>query len=475
MSRRPTAVALTIFALLALPALALATPAAGQTGCETPEVCATVSLDREVYTASLYGTTGTTRVTATGVIHVEAQIGHFVELDVTVTGVAWQMSITPTHIRLQTPADIPFTATVHVPAEAKDGAAAFEVRVDDDDRIFPIHSTGTFQVAVFRGPLALFSAPATDAPRPGDTATWRLTVRNLATFEIDYNPVFEVPPGFETRAHIPATQLLDPGGEAEVVFDLEVPAGAQPGEFAWSVLFESQTHPEVSVALTQPFAVRPLLPPASPGSDDLLARYWLPLALGTIALGAILVFSLTEVGYLALAFSFIVPLFTRLRSDKVLDNFTRGQIYGYIRANPGAHYSELHHILEVKNGVLAYHLRVLMREEYIVARSEGVYKRFYPRDYKIPRRRRILTRLQADILEAVEGEPGMTQRALARTLGESRQVVSYNVRVLREAGLLRTDRPGRGAIVEPSPDGTRAVAEARAARAGVEAGEPDAA
>jgi predicted transcriptional regulator len=87
----------------------------------------------------------------------------------------------------------------------------------------------------------------------------------------------------------------------------------------------------------------------------------------------------------------------------------------------------------------------------------------------------VLTRLQVDILEAVAGRPGMTQRALARQLGESRQVVSYNVGVLKEAGLLRGAREGRGAPVDPTEDTVRAVEEARTARTVPERGEPDAA
>lgn len=422
-----------------------------------------------MYSVSLYDAQSTTRVTATGVVHVETQVGHFVDLDVSIQGAPWGLEITPTHARLQTSTDIPFTATLDVPADAPEGNAVFVVRALDDDNLFPIDASASFEVAVFRGPLALFSTPITGAPLPGGTANWSLTLRNLAAFAIDFNPVVDVPDGFQARVHAPATQIVEPGREVEVVVEITVPEGAAAGGFSWSVRFDSQTHPEVSVGLTQPFTVRPLPPAATPPGDDLLARYWVQLALGAAALGAMLFLSLTEVGYLALAFSLLVPLFTRLKPDKVLDNFTRGQIFGYIRANPGAHYSEIHDSLELPNGALSYHLRVLLREEYIVSRSEGIYKRFYPRDYKVPKRRRGLTRLQVDILEAVADEPGTTQRAIARTLGESRQVVSYNVRVLREAGLLRGDQAGRGSAISPTPDTQQALEEARAARLGGEA------
>lgn len=472
-SRVPRASAFAIVALL-LATTALATAPAGaapdgDSSCATPEVCATVNLDKSLTSVSVYGATAPTRVTATGAIHVETQVGHFVDLDITIRGAPWDLSVTPTHVRIQTATDIPFSATLDVPPDAPEGSVAFTVRALDNDNLFPIDASGTFEVAVFRGPLALFSAPITSSPLPGGTATWRLTLRNLASFAIDYNPIFEVPDGYTSHVQIPATQIIQPGREAEVVLDLTVPGSAAPGPASWSVRFESQTHPEVSVGLTQPFAVLQPPPVPTPGGDDLLARYWVQVAFGAAALGAVLFLSLTEVGYLALAFSLLVPLFTRLKPDKVLDNFTRGQIYGYIRANPGTHYSEIHDALELQNGPLSYHLRVLLREEYVVSRNEGIYKRFYPRDYKVPKRRRSLTRLQVDILEAVDSEPGLTQRALARQLGESRQVVSYNVRVLREAGLLRGEASGRGATVAPTGETAGALEEARAART---AGEP---
>jgi predicted transcriptional regulator len=460
-------------ALLALQAMALAAPAAADgTQCQTPNVCATVLPDKEVYSVALYGATAPTRVTATGAIDVEAQVGHFVELELSVSGSPWAPVVSPTRIRLQTPAEIPFTVTLDVPPDAPDGPATFEVRAVDDDNLFPIDSTGSFQVAVFRGPLAVISAPTTEAPRPGGTAGWSLTLRNMAAFDIDYNPSFVLPAGFTAHVRAPTTQIVAPGSQAVVTLEVDVPAGAAPGDYAWSVRVDSQTHPELSVGLEQPFSVRPLPPSTAPAKDDVLARYWFAIGLGAAALGAVLFLSLTEVGFLALSFALLVPLFTRLKPDRVLDNFTRGQIYGYIRANPGAHYSELHHALELENGVLAYHLRVLMRGDYIVARNEGVYKRFYPRDYKVPKGRRILTRLQTDILAAVDAEPGITQRALARRLGESRQVVSYNVGVLREAGLLRGEGAGRGATILTSPEGTRAVEDARTRPVGADPAEP---
>jgi DNA-binding transcriptional ArsR family regulator len=296
----------------------------------------------------------------------------------------------------------------------------------------------------------------TPSPRAGETALWSLWIKNMATFEVDYNPVFQSDAYFSLSPRIPATQIVGPGDQALVRLYLTASGTVPQGDYEWTVRVESATHPEISAALAVPFTVQPTVAPPPTSGPDFFAQYWFPISIGLFAAGALVVFSLTEVGYFAITFTLLAPLFTRLKRDKVLDNFTRGQIFGYIRANPGAHYSAIQQVLEIENGVLAYHLRVLLRENYLVARNEGVYKRFYPRDYKIPKRRTLLTRLQVDIIEEVTRRPGVSQREVAVALGESKQVVSYNVGVLTDAGMLLAERRGREMILRPA-DGARDV------------------
>jgi predicted transcriptional regulator len=151
----------------------------------------------------------------------------------------------------------------------------------------------------------------------------------------------------------------------------------------------------------------------------------------------------------------------RIKNDRVLDHFTRGQIYGFIKANPGTHYIAIQEHLELQNGVLAYHLKVLEREEYITSERDSIYKRFYPRHMKIPHKERQLSHLQRDIVEALKTHPGTSQNGLARMLGESKQVVGYHIRVLQKAGIVRVERDpqqtrcyleGAPLEVEPEPE-----------------------
>ena len=108
----------------------------------------------------------------------------------------------------------------------------------------------------------------------------------------------------------------------------------------------------------------------------------------------------TEVGYFSLI-SLFLPLYVRLKKKDVLSHFTRGQIFGYIQANPGTHYNAIIQDLRLHNGVGAYHLSVLEREGFIRSLRDGIYKRFYPSTMRIPEKRLHLSRIQRDIFEVI--------------------------------------------------------------------------
>jgi DNA-binding transcriptional ArsR family regulator len=102
-----------------------------------------------------------------------------------------------------------------------------------------------------------------------------------------------------------------------------------------------------------------------------------PMVSGGILLLAALAIA-TEHGKYALFQFLFVPLYSRIKKDRVLDNFTRGMIYGFIMSNPGVHYNFIKQKLGLNNGSIVYHLTVLERQELIKSERVGLYKRFYP-------------------------------------------------------------------------------------------------
>jgi predicted transcriptional regulator len=189
-------------------------------------------------------------------------------------------------------------------------------------------------------------------------------------------------------------------------------------------------------------------PPVGVPSDDawnfLGIGYtgWFMISLAMVGVVMIVVLGGTEIGFFAFLLYILVPLYCRLKKEKILDNFIRGEIFGYIKANPGTHYMEIQNHLDVSNGVLAHHLNVLEREEFIKSNRDGLYKRFYPKHVKISKKGKHLSRLQKDIIEEVERHPGIVQKTLAKFLGESKQVVSYHIKVLTKAKLLKIEKEG---------------------------------
>jgi DNA-binding MarR family transcriptional regulator len=141
-------------------------------------------------------------------------------------------------------------------------------------------------------------------------------------------------------------------------------------------------------------------------------------------------------------FCLFIPLYTRIRRDEVLDNFTRGRIYEHIRKNPGEHYTALKRVLELKSGTLTHHLRILEHEEYIKSTRDGMYKRFYPIGMKVDHKKKSRT-IQELILQEIAKNPRSTQQEIARNLGVDRSTVNYHINMMVGAGLIRSDKLGR--------------------------------
>jgi len=150
----------------------------------------------------------------------------------------------------------------------------------------------------------------------------------------------------------------------------------------------------------------------------------------------------TEIGKYKFLTMLAVPLYSRIKKEKTLDNYIRGQIHGYILAKPGCHYNQIKQTLGLNNGTLAYHLRKLEREEFIKAERDGMYKRFYPMGLKIPKKTLKLSAMQKRILEVITMNPGISQKEVAKEVGISAPAVIYHIGVLAGAKLVKREKKG---------------------------------
>lgn len=230
---------------------------------------------------------------------------------------------------------------------------------------------------------------------------------------------------------------LEPGETKEFTISQQIPEDSEVGDYEFTVIVSSEGHAASKASQTMVTKVR--VPQIGEPFDITL---FLMIGFVGTGIGLAAFLGATEIGYLALL-SLFLPLYVRLKKKDVLSHFTRGQIFGYIQANPGAHYNAIIQYLGLHNGVGAYHLNVLEREGYIKSLRDGIYKRFYPKSMRIPEKRLHLSRIQKDVLSEIQKHPGITQKQISKLLDESKQVINYNVKVLESAGLIRMERVGR--------------------------------
>jgi len=161
-----------------------------------------------------------------------------------------------------------------------------------------------------------------------------------------------------------------------------------------------------------------------------------------LVVGFAVFFGGTELGLLTLGPLFIL-LYSRIKQDHILDNYTRGQIHGYIIANPGEHYSSIKAALDLNNGTLAYHLQRLENESVIKSAMDGAHRRYYPVGMKVPEPKAdALTEVQRMIISKITETPGISQRDIGALMGLSSATVNYHIERLLAKGVMHRERAG---------------------------------
>ena len=148
-------------------------------------------------------------------------------------------------------------------------------------------------------------------------------------------------------------------------------------------------------------------------------------------------------------FTLFYPLYTRLKKDKLLENFTRGRIFGHIETHPGIHYSELLRDLNLGNGNLAYHLTTLEREKMIRSIRRGQMKLFFPKNGTMKKKRidplirkyeHRISGTRKTIMDLISATPGLTETEIAQWLSLSKQNVHYHIKEMERSGTIWVER-----------------------------------
>lgn len=188
------------------------------------------------------------------------------------------------------------------------------------------------------------------------------------------------------------------------------------------------------------------LTPDDPGSSG--PPWYIAGGLWGIIIGGLIFLIWTETGFVTIMTG-MMSIYSKLSKKDILNHEIRGLIRGYIIANPGDHYSSIKRNLDLNNGTLAYHLRVLEQNGFIKSMYDGIYKRYYPANININKLKKNVSK-QEEIFNIILESPGITMEEIGRTIGVSRQVVNYHVKNLIRARVVTYTRDSKSARFYPS-------------------------
>ncbi|MCD6461977.1 MAG: helix-turn-helix domain-containing protein [Thermoplasmata archaeon] len=378
--------------------------------------------------------------------NVTVEVEYATTIYFTVSGVPWASTVSP-----QSKAVLPGTTVVNVdalvivPWNATDGVYPVGLNaVWDTPQGTPVRTGNTTLVEVVQNRIGLEGLPDSVAYSGNGTVGVAFVVRNRASVEDTFsvNATLMNGTGAEERASVsisPSRFSLLPGETQAVQISIDMGERGANGTSNTLLALTVVSDNDTASVVERNVSIHAHVPYGAGGSG--LGR--LILILGVVSVvGVVVFFGGVEWALLSLL-GLLSPLFVRLEREKVLDNFIRGEIYGYVLGNPGCSFSDITSSLDLSNGVASYHLSVLVREGFLRTLKDGIRRRYYPMNTLVKKGRYIPSRLQKDIIRYLREHPGAGQSEVARALGESKQVIHYHMGVLRERGLVRVEREGR--------------------------------
>lgn len=146
----------------------------------------------------------------------------------------------------------------------------------------------------------------------------------------------------------------------------------------------------------------------------------------------------------------LIPLYTRINRDEVLDHETRAAVYSLLKERPGLSLQEISEELDLSRSTARHHLRVLEDADMIGHRAQGRCRVHFPvgRRSEAVREHLLSHPTRQAIVEMVHDEPRSLVE-MARELEANPGAVAFHLDKLTEAGLIEryengsvTYRPG---------------------------------
>lgn len=152
----------------------------------------------------------------------------------------------------------------------------------------------------------------------------------------------------------------------------------------------------------------------------------------------------------------IVPLFSRIQSNHVLDNEVRNRIFDAIAQNPGITIKEVTVLCGVGWGTAVYHLKRLESERLVVSERNRQFRRFFKNGGRIVNESKtafgeLKTPLGQRIAETILVAPGSCQKEVCERVGISAPLAHKYLARLLGAGLVEAHREWKTVKYFPTP------------------------
>jgi predicted transcriptional regulator len=259
-------------------------------------------------------------------------------------------------------------------------------------------------------------------------------ISDVNPVHLGYVPIYDLAAG-ETRSFRFTLDRVRPGDNTVMAHPSAPGSNGDPYKGSLSSRFEAEA--------------------VAPAPQGFAFMFLFGVALGSMA-GLVAILA-TEAGRFALLAFILVPLYTRLKPEQVTDHFIRGQILGYVKANPGETYTHIRKALKLTNGTFVYHARILESQGHIRSVKDGANRRFYPSGMRIPPEVKDvkLNQVQRMIYTIVMEYPGISQAKIAKMVELAPSTVNYHVNIMTKVGVLERKRSGRLSLCFATDEGER--------------------
>ena len=169
------------------------------------------------------------------------------------------------------------------------------------------------------------------------------------------------------------------------------------------------------------------------------------IVLGGIVGLIVLLFISENLRYL-LTSILIIPLYSKIEKDDILDHPNRQKIYSHLYGNPGINLTTLHRNMNMGYGTLVHHLNVLEKNKFIHSKKEMGFKLFHLNDSGLRNGKAdmefLLSSSQNRIIEYLTENGTASRRDMEIALDINPNTIQDHLRRLREWNLVA--KIGRG-------------------------------